>query len=451
LTIDINIVNGKLFLPEKGFLEGGVAIENGRIVKLGKEPHLPKASERIDAKEGLVLPGLIDIHVHMRDLEQKYKETMESGTQAAIAGGVTTVIDMPNNKPPTDSPKRVKDKKRIITGKAAANIGFYSLLPQKKELIAPLANEGIFGYKIYPAAPHYIKKQDQHLRKLLQEIKASTPLPLIIHPDNPYADKNEKKLFQSNLSEIEAFIKAHNQLDEAQAIEDFISLNEKIATRLHFAHVTAKESVAILREKKEEKAISAEVCPHHLLLDVPVLKRLKAEAKCLPPVRTKADQKALWEALNENIIKIVATDHAPHSFKEKHDDFQGAAAGIHGLETLLPLMFTSALKGKITLEKLIPKMTQNPASWAKIPGRGVLQEGFYADITIVRRKKGKIKPEEFVSKAKWSPFDGYQTSVEPWMVIVNGIIAKNEEHIITKAKAGKIITPEIKIAQKDEE
>ena len=160
MTIDINIVNGRLFLSD-GFKEGGISIENDRIIKIGKDHNLPSASRTIDAQGALILPGLIDIHVHLRDLEQKYKETMVTGTRSAIAGGVTTVLDMPNNKPETNSVKRIETKRDIITEKAAANVGFYSLIPEKISEIKPIALAGIYGFKIYPASPIYPGKDEE--------------------------------------------------------------------------------------------------------------------------------------------------------------------------------------------------------------------------------------------------------------------------------------------------
>ncbi len=443
MTIDINIVNGKIF-TEEGFKEGGLSIEGEKIIRLGKEPNLEKASQRIDAKGAMILPGLIDIHVHMRDLEQKYKETMETGTRSAIAGGVTTVLDMPNNKPPTNLAIRIDYKKKIITGKAAANIGFYSLIPNNNEEIINLTKEGIFGFKIYPAEAIYPPKNNELLKTRMAKI-AEMKLPLIIHPDSGFADETEKLFLEKHQDPINSFLAAHNQLDEAQALADFLQINNKIKCHLHCAHITAKETMEIMIENKMLENITGEVCPHHLFLTQKDLIKYKAEAKCLPPLRTKEDQKVLWKALNDDQLKIIATDHAPHSHNEKSCEFEAAASGIHGLETLLPVMFTAAFKGMIPLEKLIPKMTKNPAEYAQIEKRGELKEGNFADIIIIEKSKSVVISERFESKAKWTPFDGFESEVTLGQVFINGQLAKHDEYVESKVKAGKILERPLKV------
>lgn len=447
MTVDTNIINGKLFTPE-GFLEGGISIERDRIIKVGKEPSLPKASTRINAKGALILPGLIDIHVHFRDFEQKYKETMITGTRSAIAGGVTTVLDMPNNKPPTNTAQRVKAKKQRIQEKAAANIGFYSLIPENAKEIIPLFKEGIFGFKIYPASPIYPPKENQKLLELLKSL-AEYKIPLIIHPDNGYADKNEKLLLEKNIPVIDAFLKAHNQIDEAQALKDFIELSETSKNSLHCSHVTAKKTVELIEKNQEKNNLSSEICVHHLFLTENDLQKMKSQAKCLPPLRTHVDQTALWEALNSGLIKILATDHAPHTYEEKHCEFEAAASGIPGLETILPLMFTAAAKGKISFEKLIPALTINPAQLMAIKNRGELKKGNYADVVVVAKEKGKINAEDFESKAKWTPFNGGEVLYTPKYVLVNGLLSKEDDYIISKANAGKILEREYDVVLQD--
>jgi len=437
LTIDINIVNGNLFLSGE-FREGGISIEGERIIKIGKEPSLEKASLTINANGALILPGLIDIHVHFRDLEQKYKETLETGTRSAIAGGVTSVLDMPNNIPPTDSALRINNKIKLIEEKAASNIGFYSLIPKDFTKIEEISNTGIFGFKVYPVSELYPPKNDLQLEIILKEI-TKRKLPLIVHLDNGYAGNNEKNLFDSEMPAIDAFLKAHNQLDEANALDSFIKVCKKTNTQLHCAHVTAKETIEVLRKNSGSEILSSEACPHHLVLDENNLRKLGSQAKCLPPLRKINDQKALWEALNENTIKIISTDHAPHSYEEKHCEFKAAASGIHGLETLLPIMFTYAQKGMISFESLIEKLTINPANLMGIEKRGSLEIGNFADIVVVKKEKLKINSEEFQSKAKWTPFNGFEVSYKPWKVLVNGFLAKDDEHIHTKARTGKIL------------
>ncbi|MHA1212988.1 MAG: dihydroorotase [Candidatus Heimdallarchaeota archaeon] len=447
MTVDINIVNGKIFTPE-GFKEGCIAIEGERIVKISKEPSLPKASLTINVKGAMVIPGVIDIHVHLRDLEQKYKETMETGTRAAIAGGITTVLDMPNNKPPTNSALKLEFKKKSIAGKAAANIGFHSLIPNNEQEMVRIVEEGIFGFKIYPASAIYPPKNNELLKSRLAKI-AALKVPLIFHPDSGFAAETEQMLLERKQDPINSFIAAHNQLEEVQALDNFLAVNKNIGAKLHCAHITAKETTELLAEHAEEQPITGEICYHHLHLTEVDLRKQKSEAKCLPPLRTTADQNALWQALNDGTIEIIATDHAPHSYNEKHCEFEAAASGIHGLETLVPIMFTSALKGKITLEKLIPMMTSNPAEFATLKDRGTLVEGNFADIVTIRKEKSTIDAEEFESKAKWTPFNGFKSSVKVKQVFVNGFLAKEDEYVESKARSGQVLERELQFTKEE--
>ncbi|MEA2071630.1 MAG: dihydroorotase family protein [Asgard group archaeon] len=441
MTVDVSIVNGKIFY--KGELrQGGLAIEGEKICKIGKEPVLPKASKKLDAKGGLILPGFIDLHVHLRDFKQQYKETLETGTRAALNGGVTTVLDMPNNIPPTNSAERIILKKKRIENKAGSNVGFYALLPHDGKEITKLVREGIFGFKTYPASPLYYPKNKALLKQLLKKI-APTNLPLLVHPDNPQADELEERLYENeNKSAIEIFLDAHNKIDEAKAIRDYCLLSQELDFKLHIVHVTTKESIEVLEKFKKQNSITSEVCPHHLLLNKKDLKKMGSEAKCLPPLRTKEDQYVLWKAIRNDLISIIATDHAPHSFKEKHTSFREASAGIHGLETLLPLMITSVLDGHVSLETLVKKVAIKPAEIARIPRRGDLQEGYFADVVVIQKKKTTIKADNFASKAKWSPFDGFPIKAIPHAVFVNGTLVKEEGYLLSKTNMGKILEPQ---------
>ncbi len=443
MPVDLNIINGKIFTND-GFKEGGISIDGERILKIGKEPSLPKASEIIKVNGALILPGLIDIHVHTRDFNQKYKETLETGAKSAIAGGITTILDMPNNKPPTDSLVRIKEKQKIISGKSAANIGFYSLIPKSNDEIRKLVSEGIFGFKIYPDSDIYPPRNNNILMTKMKHF-AKFKVPLVIHPDSIIAKQIEMESFDQTDDPIGVFLKAHNQEFEAQALKDFLRLNENINCQLHCAHVTAKETVEVLKKQANNSLLSSEVCSHHLMLNESDLRNFGPLAKCLPPIRTKADQNALWDALRKNVINIIATDHAPHNYNEKHCEFDIAKSGIPGLETLVPLMFTSALKGKISLEKIIQALTINPANKMKIVNRGQLTKYYFADITIIAKEKSVINQENFESKAKWTPFNGFKSDVKVKYVFVNGQLAKEDDLLISKTANGKILKRKLEI------
>jgi dihydroorotase len=216
--------------------------------------------------------------------------------------------------------------------------------------------------------------------------------------------------------------------------------------KLHFAHVSAAESVqAIIEAKKRGLDFSAEVTPHHLLLDSTLLQSKKAFAKMVPPLRTSNDRNALWDGLNSGFIDILATDHAPHSFKEKKQDFLNAPSGIPGLETSLSLMMTCVNRNMMTLRKFVELTSENPARIFQINNKGKILENFDADLVVVdKHKKSKIDPETFYSKAHHTPFEGLEVQGIPIMTILAGRIVMKNGDILAKEGTGTIIKPQKK-------
>ncbi|MBS7287203.1 MAG: dihydroorotase family protein [Candidatus Freyarchaeota archaeon] len=423
---DLIIRNAK-FPWRNRLTEGEIVISSGKIIKLCKS-FQGRGEKIINASRKIVLPGLIDVHVHLRDLNQAYKEDYYTGTCAAAAGGVTTVLDMPNTNPRTNSAKIIKMKKHIASKKAVVNVGFFSLFPNKPDDIRELAREGVVAFKVYPED---LRETSSSLHIFFEAAAANRKL-VAAHPELP---------LQETYTSPHQFLQLHTSFVETIAALTYTEPAIKTNCQLHLCHITSEFTVEIVKKMKTcFPLLSCEVTPHHLLLTQDALEKEGSPLKVLPPLRSKRDIKALWKAINQGIIDVVASDHAPHQKAEKEIPFCEAASGFPGLETTLPLMLTQLNKGRITLQRLVDAFSERPAQIFRITNKGKVDEGYDADLTIIEPKKiDKIKPENFHSKAKLSPFEGWKTKGKPEITIVNGIVVMEQGEIVAPQGTGRII------------
>ncbi len=442
IPVDLVIKNARIYFNQQ-VVEGEIAIEGNKIAQVGKSSKMPSADKIIDAKNNLVIPGAIDIHAHLRDLDFKTKEDFYTGTSAAANGGITTVIDMPNTNPPTISKDLLERKMEKAQKDILVNVGFYAGIPNKLEDMNSFKNSGIFGFKLFLAKSlsNFDIDSQEALQNLLHQIQKMN-IPILVHAERKEdIEKIIRDLKGTKVSPQELYLKSHSDRVEEHAIEYFLGLNEPIGAQIHVCHVSTSSGVEIIRRsKKLGKNITVEVTPHHLLLSVHDLKKFGTFAKMLPPLRTSDHLDTLWKGLNDEIIDMIATDHAPHMLSEKECDFSRAANGIPGFETFLPLLFTAMHSGRISLQKLIKLVSENPAKFLKTSSKGKIAVGFDADLTIIDLKgQQEIDASEFHSKAKFSPFNGRKVKGIPIMTIVNGKIIMNEGNIVASKGAGNII------------
>jgi len=440
--VDLIIKNAKIYFNNQ-VIEGGIAIEKGRIVQVAKMPNLPSADFTLDVKGNLVIPGVIDIHAHLRDLKFQKKEDFFTGTCAAANGGITTVVDMPNTNPPTISRKRLIEKRENAKKKIIINVGFYAGIPDTLGEIKGLVEEGVFGFKLYlaNAMSQYDIFRDEPLRALLKNLMIND-CPLLIHAERRqdiikgHTSRNIKKN-----PELEAYLERHAINVEEQAIQYILELNKTIQAKIHICHVSTAPGLEFIKAGKMAKQqITTEVTPHHLFLTIEDLYKYGTFAKMLPPLRTKDQVNILWKGLNDGIIDIIATDHAPHLITEKKCKFSEAANGIPGFETMVSLLFTAFHQGKITLKRLIESLSINPARFLKLDTKGKIAVGYDADLTVIDLKRErKIDSSTFYSKAKFSPFDGRIVKGIPIMTIVTGEIIMKNGNILTPKGSGRIL------------
>lgn len=443
MQVDTVLFNAKIFTSQR-IVEAGLAIDNAKIVKITKETNLPKASKRIDIKGNLVIPGLIDSHVHLRDQELAYREDFTTGTAAAAAGGVTTVIDMPNNRPVTMSAEALRKRMELAEKRILVNTAFNSAFPSTKNEIHDIVKQGAVGFKLYllQQIGGVNIDDDDSLQSAFNEI-ARANIPICVHAEDKAKLEHAKERMQkTGKNNAEAFLKAHPANAESKAIQHAAKLAKNSGAHLHVCHVSSAAGLnEIIEAKRKDANITCEVTPHHLLLTSDSIKVHGNVALMLPPLRTKRDVEALWKALRKGTIDTVASDHAPHSLEEKTaKSVWDVKPGIAGLETLLPLMLNEVNRGRLTINHLIRLTAEKPAEIFHLESRGSLNEGYVADLTVVDLKREhKIEASRFLSKAKFSPFDGWKVKGKVVKTFVSGQLIMDEGEIVAKPGTGCII------------
>ncbi len=406
-----------------------VVIQDGKIARLGKGLEVPDGTPVIAAAGKVVCPGFIDIHVHLREPGYEYKETVATGTKAAAAGGFTAVACMANTHPVNDN-RSVTD---YILAKARSE-GFVRVYPigavtrglEGKEL-AELAELAEAGCVAYSDDGHPI--MNAALLRRAMEYTLPFGLPIISHAEDAHLVQDG--VMNEGAVSTELGLGGRPAAAEEVMVARDCCLAELTGAHVHIAHLSTAGAVRLVKEAKARGIrVSAEVTPHHLLLTEEAVRGYDPNTKMNPPLRTKRDQEALLEALADGTIDCIATDHAPHALSEKEGDFDGAAAGIVGLETAASVLLDRLVRpGLLDLKTLIARLTAGPARVLNLPG-GSLAPGVEADMTILDpARELTIDPSGFHSKSRNTPFGNWRVTGMPWMTLIGGRVAMWERVI----------------------
>lgn len=413
-----------------------VLIDGSRIKKIGRNIKY-KNAEIINAKGLIITPGLVDVHVHLREPGQEYKETIESGSRAAAAGGFTTVVMEPNTVPPADTPSRIA---RVL--EIARNAGIITIYT-KACISKGLRGDRLSDVKALKNAGAVAISDDGNpvagkklmYNALKESKKANTLVSPHCEESNFYRNQQKLKIKQKKQSHHfigDARFTEKPYCSEANFIKRDIELAKKTGAKLHISHVSLAESIEMIADAKNDGVnITAEAAPHHLLLTEKNAKKTGTNAKVNPPLRTQKDMDAIREGLINGTIDIIASDHAPHAIQEKALKWEKAPFGLIGLETTLALVLTYLVKpGLLTMSQAIEKMSILPAKIFKLKA-GCLASGSKADITIIDpKKKWTIDSSKFYSKGRNCPFDGWEVQGKAVMTIVKGRIVMKDGKII---------------------
>jgi dihydroorotase len=446
LIVDCVLNKAKAYLNQE-IVDCSLAIEDGNIFKIGKETQMPKADEKIDLRNLLVLPGLVDSHVHLRDEGKAYKETFHSGTAAAAAGGITTVLDMPSNAPVTMSAETLKNRMQIAERSILVNVGFYSEFPNDLSQVKRIVAQGAVAFKLFMAEQigGLNIDDDQALKEAFGKA-GEVGVPVAAHAeDKTLLKKATDELKLAKRHDVAAFLKAHSEGVELKAIERLLAISPQVDARLHFCHITTAGGLNAVKEaKKSGKMVTCEVTPHHLLLSNADFEHYGTMVITMPPLRSESHIEALWKGISEGWVDVIGSDHAPHALQEKSaSSVWDVKVGVPGLETTLPLMLTMVHKNRLSLARVVQLLSEKPAEIFSLKDRGRLEQGKKADLVAIDfNQKFKIDASKFYSKAKYSPFDGWEVQGRPMKTFVNGVLVMDEQEIVAKAGSGAIIRRE---------
>ena len=440
--MSILIKNAKI-INEKENFHGDVYIKSGRIEQVGGIIDR-KTVKEINAEGLILMPGIIDDQVHFREPGMAYKATVYSESRAALAGGITSFMDMPNTKPASLTQELLHQRYLYAGKNAAANYSFYmGVSNDNLEEVLKTNPKDVCGVKIFMGSSTGNMLVDNE--SVLEAIFSKSPMLIATHCEDEKTIKDNEKLFLEKYGEALSAIH-HPQIRSSEACflsSSFaVQLAKKFGTRLHVLHLTSEREMELFDGSipLNQKRITAEVCVHHLFFNESSYEKLGNGLKCNPAVKSKNDQQALLQALLDNKLDVVATDHAPHTPEEKQRPYVSAPSGLPLVQHSLQGMIELYKDNKISLENIVHKMCHAPAIAFKIRERGFIREGYAADITLLDlNKKIKVAKKNILYKCAWSPFEGMEFGSAVDTTIVNGAIAYRQGEFFNTANAERLL------------
>jgi len=421
--VDTLIVNARL-VNEGRITEGDLRIRGGRIEQMGCGLAAGSGEQVIDAQGHLLMPGMIDDQVHFREPGLTHKADMHSESRAAVAGGITSFMDMPNTPPQTVTLEALEDKCRLAAGHSLANYAFYlGATNDNLEVIRALDPGRACGIKVFMGASTGNMLVDD--RSTLEAIFRDAPVLVATHcEDTPTIARNEAEIRARYGEDVP--MRLHPQIRSAEACYRSSSLAVELArahgTRLHVLHLTTAREVGQLEPgDSPDKRITAEACVHHLYFDEGDYEEKGALIKCNPAIKARSDRDALRAALLDGRIDLIGTDHAPHTLEEKAGSYFKAPAGLPLVQHALPMVLELYHQGLAPLERLVDRLTHAPARLFDIAERGFLREGYWADLVLVDLAADySVRRADVLYKCGWSPIEGRRLHSRVLTTFVNG-------------------------------
>lgn len=429
-VFELVVRRGRLFTPS-GLIDADIGVRNGRIAAIADLPAGSGARE-LDAVGLIVLPGVIDTQVHFREPGLTHKEDLESGSRAAALGGVTAVFEMPNTNPGTTSAEAIADKLTRARGRMHVDHAFYlgATVENAHALGALERLPGCCGVKTFMGSStgSLLVGDDEGLEQVLRSINRRGAF----HAEDEARLKARAGLARAGDPSSHPEVRD----DEAAllAVQRLVAMARKLGKRVHVLHVSSAKEMAFLAGAKDVATV--ETLPQFLTFKGPeIYARLGTRAQMNPPIRYDADQDALWAlGIEQGVVDVLGTDHAPHTLEEKARPYPQSPSGMPGVQTLVAVMLTHVVNGRLSLERFVDLTSAGPARVFGILGKGRIALGYDADFTLVDLQRGHtIRDEEQASKAGWTPFDGWQAKAWPKATVVRGHVVMREGELLTPA------------------
>ena len=423
------IKNGSCYIDGK-LTKTDIGLSGNKIQKIGKIEL--NSSKVYDATDKVVLPGIIDTQVHFREPGSTDAEDLESGSRAAVLGGVTSLFEMPNTNPPTSNLVEFDKKLQAAKNRMHSNYAFYfGATPDNTDQLARLKDvEGCCGVKLFAGSStgNLLVDKEADIEKVI----SSSDRVVSIHSEDEDIIKLRKKFIRKG--DVHSHPEWRNVECAMSSTRRVVKIAERYNKKIHVLHVTTKDEVDFLAMHK--KNVTFETTPQHLTLYAPdCYDKLGTYAQMNPPLRTKEHYDRLWVAIKNNIVDVLGSDHAPHLKENKDKEYPNTPSGMPGVQTIFPVMLDHVNSGKLTLQQLINLMCENPCRIFGIKNKGYIKEGFDADLTIAdMNKEVTIKNEMIASKCGWTPFNNHKVKGFPVGTIVNGHLVMSDGKVILESK-----------------
>jgi dihydroorotase len=429
------IVRGGEVVNHAGRGRADIGVRGGRIAAIGD---LSKASagKAFDAAGLTVLPGVIDTQVHFREPGMDWKEDLESGSRAAVLGGVTAVFEMPNTDPPTSSRAALEDKLARAKGRMHCDHAFYAGATHENaaHLAEVEATPGCCGVKTFMGSStgSLLVDDDAGVEAVLRSVRRRAAF----HSEDEVRLKERKGLAREGdwsshpeVRDVETALRSTRRL---------IAIAERLGKRVHVLHTTTADEIAFLAEHKD--VATCEVTPQHLTLAAPeAYERLKGLAQMNPPIRGAEHRAGLWAGIASGVVDVIGTDHAPHTLEEKARPYPASPSGMPGVQTLVPVMLTHVAEGRLTLERFVDLTSAGAQRIFNIAGKGRLAVGWDADLTIVDLKARRtIRHADMASRVGWTPFDGLQAKGWAMATIIRGQVVMRDGELVAAGRGQPI-------------
>jgi len=434
-TLTTLVIEDAKIIDGNRLTRANIVIEDEKIKSVDSKPP-SRATHRIDAQGKIVLPGLVDGHAHLHDPAFTNREDFTTGTMAAVAGGVTTVVEMVLSTP-VDTADRVREKIEEGTRRSLIDFSLHAGMMNQKNLqnIPEIADVGVRSFKTFTCKPYYA--DDHTLMSLMRETSMNGCILNVHAEDEAIANENLAKLQAAGRMDPMAFVDWKPNIAESRAVKKIVDFTKGIGARLHISHMSTGEGVAIVKKaKREHVRVTAETCPHYLTFTRKDMRRQGPYLKMNPSLKGPKDVRALWGGLRNGTVDIVTSEHAPGTRAEKEigrTDIWKAWGGVPTIETMLPVLLSEGVnKHRISLPTLQKVCCENPAKiFGVYPRKGVIRTGTDADLVIVDLKvKRKVRAEDMHYKVGWTPYEGRSLKGWPIITIRRGQILYDDGQVV---------------------